>query len=74
MNPDEFIDAFDEDNDFSGGDPDDVDAFEEDMSWLQAADFDDDPSVPDCPICGGTGWDIDAPCDYCDGEGYLWWQ
>jgi len=32
----------------------------------------------ECPECGGTGenkWDDGiTACDYCDGEGYLWWM
>ena len=31
-----------------------------------------------CPVCDGTGgdpWnDGITPCDYCDGEGCLWWM
>lgn len=38
-------------------------------------DFDDHDLT--CPECGGTGgnkWDDGVTdCDYCDGEGYLWW-
>lgn len=31
-----------------------------------------------CPACSGTGGDpmndYILPCEYCDGEGYLWWE
>lgn len=42
------------------------------------SDFDDDHGYATCPECDGTGdnkWDDGiTPCDYCNGEGYLWWE
>lgn len=36
-------------------------------------DFEDDDLT--CPVCHGTGYLEEnlGDCDYCDGEGYLWW-
>jgi hypothetical protein len=38
---------------------------------------DDDEQIGDtCPECNGTGldkWESFRPCDYCAGEGYVWW-
>lgn len=36
-------------------------------------DYEDDVT---CPVCYGTGFleENVGDCDYCDGEGYLWWR
>ena len=52
-----------------------TDPIEDERPWYADDDFDDDGGYEDntCPFCYGTGqdWDL-TPCDYCDGEGYLW--
>lgn len=54
-----------------------TDPIEDERPWYADDDFDDDGGYEDntCPFCYGTGqdWDL-TPCDYCDGEGYLWWR
>lgn len=41
-------------------------------------DYDADDESDICEACSGTGGDPYndgcLPCEYCDGEGYKWWQ
>lgn len=45
-----------------------------DDAFTEPDDYSDRGSV--CPECDGTGlgWDDFGWCDYCDGEGYKWWE
>lgn len=50
---------------------------DDDASQDDGYDEDGFPLNRTCPHCNGTGgdpWnDGITPCEYCDGEGYLWW-
>lgn len=43
--------------------------------WIEDAEGEDQHGDT-CPECGGSGvdkWESFRECEYCQGEGYVWW-